>query len=333
MRRSRPRPSGCWTMRRRWCAARRCGRSPGSIRARLAARAAGARSRNRARRARGMGERASQARPPECRRCSASASAIARASTSPNSDRASSASSGRRGRRSPRAGSRCWHSTPPRHRTRCARAVAAATHLLLSATPERNRRSDLQLRSENAIASAPKLASIVYLSSLGVYGDHGGAWVDETATTIPAHARGGARLARRAGLAGARAEARRSGRGAAARRHLWARAERVHAAPRRARAPRRQAGARIQPHPCRPISRRRSTPPSRAKPTASSTSPTTSPRAYSDQVLLAAKLLGVDPPKELSMEEARESPDADGAQLLRWLRAGEERQAQDARSA
>ena len=30
------------------------------------------------------------------------------------------------------------------------------------------------------------------------------------------------------------------------------------------------------------------------------------PAAYSDQVLLAAKLLGVDPPKELSMEEARQ---------------------------
>ena len=29
------------------------------------------------------------------------------------------------------------------------------------------------------------------------------------------------------------------------------------------------------------------------------------PAAYSDQVLMAAKLLGIDPPKELSMEEAR----------------------------
>ena len=33
------------------------------------------------------------------------------------------------------------------------------------------------------IATAPKLQSIVYLSSLGVYGDHGGAWIDETAPT------------------------------------------------------------------------------------------------------------------------------------------------------
>ena len=30
------------------------------------------------------------------------------------------------------------------------------------------------------------------------------------------------------------------------------------------------------------------------------------PAAYSDQVLLAAKLLGIEPPKELSMAEARE---------------------------
>ena len=51
--------------------------------------------------------------------------------------------------------------------------------------------------------ATPKLQSIVYLSSLGVYGDHGGAWIDETAPTIPPHTRGGARR-RRAGLAGAR---------------------------------------------------------------------------------------------------------------------------------
>src|SRR5207253_9367354 len=36
--------------------------------------------------------------------------------------------------------------------------------------------------------------SIVYLSSLGVYGDHAGAWIDETAPTIPPHTRGAARV-------------------------------------------------------------------------------------------------------------------------------------------
>jgi nucleoside-diphosphate-sugar epimerase len=44
------------------------------------------------------------------------------------------------------------------------------------------------------IANASKLQSIVYLSSLGVYGDHGGAWIDETAPTIPPHTRGAARV-------------------------------------------------------------------------------------------------------------------------------------------
>ena len=83
---------------------------------------------------------------------------------------------------------------------------------------------------------------------------------------------------RRAGVAGAGTQARRAGRGAAARRHLRPRAERVHAAAHRTRAPRRQAGTRVQPHPRR---RHRAGDRRRvrdARPTASSTSPTTSPR-------------------------------------------------------
>ena len=199
--------------------------------------------------------------------------------------------------------------------------------------PDRSRRSDPRVARRRDRVARRSFESIVYLSSLGVYGDHDGAWVDETATTIPAHARGGARLrAEQAWQALGRA-ARRSGRGAAARRHLRAGAERVHAAARRARAPRRQAGPRVQPHPCR---RHRAGDRRRLRaqaPTASSTSPTTSPRAYSDQVLLAAKLLGIEPPQELSMEEAQQDPDAVCAELLCRLRAGEERQAQDARSA
>jgi nucleoside-diphosphate-sugar epimerase len=44
------------------------------------------------------------------------------------------------------------------------------------------------------IEAAPSLQSVVYLSSLGVYGDHGGAWIDETTPTIPPHTRGAARV-------------------------------------------------------------------------------------------------------------------------------------------
>ena len=72
-------------------------------------------------------------------------------------------------------------------------AVASTTHVLVSAAPDDSGDPILStLGSE--IVSARRLSRIVYLSSLGVYGDHGGAWVTETAKTIPAHERGGARM-------------------------------------------------------------------------------------------------------------------------------------------
>ena len=54
-----------------------------------------------------------------------------------------------------------------------------------------------------------------------------------------------------------------------------------------------------------PTSRRRSTPPSRKRADGVFNVTDDEPAAYSDQVLLAAKLLGIEPPPELSMEEAR----------------------------
>jgi nucleoside-diphosphate-sugar epimerase len=72
-------------------------------------------------------------------------------------------------------------------------AIAVADHLLISAAPGET--GDPVLAALEAdIAAAPKLRSIVYLSSLGVYGDHGGAWIDESTPTIPKHARGAARV-------------------------------------------------------------------------------------------------------------------------------------------
>ena len=44
------------------------------------------------------------------------------------------------------------------------------------------------------IAQNADLARIIYLSTIGVYGDHAGAWVDETSACAPASARGQARL-------------------------------------------------------------------------------------------------------------------------------------------
>jgi nucleoside-diphosphate-sugar epimerase len=72
-------------------------------------------------------------------------------------------------------------------------AIAGADHLLISAAPGET--GDPVLAALRAdIAAAPKLRSIVYLSSLSVYGDHGGTWIDESAPTIPKHARGAARV-------------------------------------------------------------------------------------------------------------------------------------------
>ena len=184
-------------------------------------------------------------------------------------------------------------------------AVVATTHLLLSPTPT-EAGDPIFATLADEIASAPKLESIVYLSSLGVYGDHDGAWVDETATTIPAHARGGARLAaeqawqalgktrgvpvavlRLAGIYGpgqnvfTRLLAGRAHR-VAKPGHVF---NRIHVS---------DIAQAIDAAFAR-----------KAEGIFNVTDD--EPAPYSDQVLMAAKLLGVDPPKELSMKEARET--------------------------
>ena len=72
-------------------------------------------------------------------------------------------------------------------------AISDASALLISAAPGDAGDPVLAALADD-IAAASKLQSIVYLSSLGVYGDHGGAWIDETAPTIPPHTRGAARV-------------------------------------------------------------------------------------------------------------------------------------------
>jgi len=47
----------------------------------------------------------------------------------------------------------------------------------------------------SAIAAAPALRRILYYSTIGVYGDHGGQWIDETSATLTRSDRGLARLA------------------------------------------------------------------------------------------------------------------------------------------
>jgi nucleoside-diphosphate-sugar epimerase len=76
---------------------------------------------------------------------------------------------------------------------RIAGALARADALLISIPPDA--RGDPMLRHfAAAIAAAPRLAWIGYLSTVGVYGDHGGGWVDEDTLPRPIGARSRQRL-------------------------------------------------------------------------------------------------------------------------------------------
>lgn len=73
-------------------------------------------------------------------------------------------------------------------------AIARATHLVATAAPDAE--GDPVLRRWGAaIAAAPRLCWIGYLSTTGVYGDRGGGWVDEATPPAPGSPRAVARLA------------------------------------------------------------------------------------------------------------------------------------------
>ncbi len=73
-------------------------------------------------------------------------------------------------------------------------ALAGATHLLVSIAP--GEAGDRVLAHHRAdILAAPNLRWIGYLSTVGVYGDHGGGWVDEETPPQPRRGRSEARLA------------------------------------------------------------------------------------------------------------------------------------------
>jgi nucleoside-diphosphate-sugar epimerase len=72
--------------------------------------------------------------------------------------------------------------------------LAEATHLVVTAAPAEGG-DPVLLRYAEAIAAAPRLGWIGYLSSTGVYGDRGGAWVDETTAPAPTSRRATARHA------------------------------------------------------------------------------------------------------------------------------------------
>ncbi len=72
-------------------------------------------------------------------------------------------------------------------------AVADATHLLISAPPREAGDPTLEAYGQ-VISDAPKLQWVGYLSTIAVYGDRQGAWVDEGATLAPDSSRGLARI-------------------------------------------------------------------------------------------------------------------------------------------
>ena len=71
-----------------------------------------------------------------------------------------------------------------------AAAVAGAEALLISAAPADGADPVLAVLADE-IARAPALRTVVLLSTLGVYSDSHGAWIDETAEVIPGRARRG----------------------------------------------------------------------------------------------------------------------------------------------
>ncbi len=72
-------------------------------------------------------------------------------------------------------------------------AIAAASHILVSAAPDAG--GDPSLREFGAALARARPNWVGYLSTTAVYGDHGGAWVDEQTPLTPSTARGAARVA------------------------------------------------------------------------------------------------------------------------------------------
>jgi nucleoside-diphosphate-sugar epimerase len=75
-----------------------------------------------------------------------------------------------------------------------AEALRSATHVLVSVPPDADGDPALK-RHARDIEASPSVQWIGYLSTIGVYGDHGGAWIDETTSAHPTSQRSRWRLA------------------------------------------------------------------------------------------------------------------------------------------
>ena len=71
-------------------------------------------------------------------------------------------------------------------------ALASARHLLVSVPPGKD--GDPVLAQFADLIGQSRVESLVYLSTVGVYGDHGGAWIDETTPCLPSNERSRWRL-------------------------------------------------------------------------------------------------------------------------------------------
>lgn len=77
-------------------------------------------------------------------------------------------------------------------------ALSGVTHLLISPPPDASGDPVLRCHGPDIAAlmtATPRLAWAGYLSTTGVYGDHGGGWVDETTPRLPTGERGRRRVA------------------------------------------------------------------------------------------------------------------------------------------
>ncbi|MFC7608453.1 Rossmann-fold NAD(P)-binding domain-containing protein [Teichococcus aestuarii] len=74
-------------------------------------------------------------------------------------------------------------------------AIAAATHLVVTAAPEDGAGDPVLAAHAPALAAATRLRWVGYLSTTGVYGDRQGGWVAETTPPAPAQERSLRRLA------------------------------------------------------------------------------------------------------------------------------------------
>lgn len=74
-------------------------------------------------------------------------------------------------------------------------AALAGAHRVLVSIPPGPEGDPVLARFEKALRASTNLRCIVYLSTIGVYGDHGGAWIDEETTPAPTNPRSVHRLA------------------------------------------------------------------------------------------------------------------------------------------